>query len=64
MVEIPKVEKKIMWAIVICLVAVPVSILFLAMVISSIHFIEEGHVGIYYKYGALQVVENSTLKIL
>ena len=30
------------------------TILILAMLVSSIHFIDEGHVGVYYKYGALQ----------
>ena len=42
----------------ICLIStvigVPSLILIVSMLVTSIHFIDEGHVGIYYKYGALQ----------
>ena len=30
------------------------SVLIVSILVSSVHFIDEGHVGIYYKYGALQ----------
>ena len=46
-----KRTKIILFSIVI---GVPSLVLIISMLVTSIHFIDEGHVGIYYKYGALQ----------
>ena len=39
-------------------VAVPVLGILIAAMVSSFHVIDEGHVGIYFKQGALMVIEN------
>ena len=39
-------------------VTIPILVLAVAMMASSFHVVEEGHVGIYFKQGALQVIEN------
>ena len=39
-------------------VTIPILVLSVAMMASSFHVVEEGHVGIYFKQGALQVIEN------
>ena len=41
--------------VVVLLLAIPVLSLILAMIVTSIHFIDEGNVGVYFKYGALEV---------
>jgi hypothetical protein len=40
------------------IVTIPILVLAVAMMASSFHVVEEGHVGIYFKQGALQVIEN------
>ena len=52
---------------VVCVGLVVVGGIFLlavAMMVSSFHIVDEGHVGIYFKQGALMVIENKTLLCL
>ena len=39
-------------------VTVPVLGILIAAMVSSFHVVDEGHVGIYFKQGALMVIEN------
>ena len=48
-------DLKIWWLLGGCL-CLPLLILIISMLVTSIHFIEEGNAGVYFRYGALQNV--------